>query len=201
MTRREIRKAAYKAIVKEGKSHQECFDSLKEDPKINIENLAKEVSKVPSTGKSEEFANLRNVYIVCLALVVVIRAISITQLTGALDGKALVFLILLGIIYPAYGIYAALVRKTETYNSMALIIGVNIIQSLAKTKNFDFNSIWVLIPFVAVTVIALVLSFKLKTNYKKEIVTIKDPEGNSINKTIYTFEDTRKSNEEILDTI
>lgn len=202
MSKRQAKKAAYKAIVKEGKSHQECYDSLRKEIKINAKDLAEEISKIPSTGKTNETATLRTFYLIILGIIIVLRALGAISLTeGNFELPMILLFVAVGVVFPAYGIYGSVTRRIESYRSIAIILGLGIMRSFTRDagEHIGPETLYVLIPFVAAIALALYIPTKLKTPYTTTMSQVKMENGKTRNVVNYTFEDTRAVNDDILD--
>lgn len=201
MTKKEIRKSGYSGIFKEGKSHQECFDELKDKNKNNLEELANELSKIPSNGKTKDTIILRNSFIVALLILILLRVVGIViiGIEGNINTPILVSIVLLGIALPIYGIYGAIYGKTEAYYTTGIFLAISLLRGFGKGEiNLEIESLVAIAPILYAIVMAYLIPYKYKTPYKKVLQkTETDGKGKSI--IDYQFEDTRTSNEDILD--
>jgi len=203
MKKRQLKKEAYKLIVKEGRSHQETFEALRPQSSIGPEDLANEISKVPSKQKNNEFKTLRYILIGALGAVIILRIISIYALTLEmnLNTPLLLLGIILGIFVPVLGIIGILISKPETYSVVALLLILGIFRSL-RQENVDLNDpiTWaVLAPFILAIGLSFFLMFKLKTPFTKKVNKETSESGEIITKVQYTFEEQKLSNSELLD--
>lgn len=201
MTKKEIRKSAHQSIFKNGLSHQECFDQLRDSNTSDLELLASEVSKIPSSGKTKRTAALRYTFIGFLVIIMLLRIMGIVVIgmEGDLDPKLLVILVLLGIFLPVYGIYGALTGRVEIYFFTGIFLIVSTVRSFARNAvELDSDTLIGLIPVAAAVILSFLIPSKLKTPFKKSLSPV-EFDGKTVNRTEYIFEDTRISREDVLD--
>lgn len=173
MTKRETRKAIYKAIVKEGKSHQDTFDALKGSSELDSEALANEVSKTPSDFKKEKFKILILSYIILLGIVIVLRSLGVYALMAEsnIDMNFILLMVALGIILPLAGIIGALTSRADSFRMIGILLLIGVIRSFTNQNIIlDPLTIIALIPFAAVIVLAFIIPSKLKTTYTKKVL-------------------------------
>jgi predicted RNase H-like HicB family nuclease len=77
LSKRELKKVAYQMIFKEGKSHQEAFDNLRETKSIAPDDLAELIGKIPSRQKLKEQSALNYTYVGLLCVIIVLRGLSL----------------------------------------------------------------------------------------------------------------------------
>ncbi len=202
MTKRQLRKAAYNAIVKENKSHQEAFDELSQHSSVDLDELANELSQVPSPAKNSSQQLLRYTFIGVLILIIIIRILGILGLDYymKLDPIFLLLVIVLGLFAPVYGIVGVLTSRIYFYRSTAILIGLNLFRSLkdiqtgAEPITFLF-----FVPFLAAIVLGLFIPTKLKTNYTKTLIK-EEKDGVSKSRYEYVFENNKlPGNSELID--
>lgn len=170
MKKRQLIKAAYQSIVKNGKSHQETFDELKIVSQIDQESLAQEISKIPSAYKQEKFKNLRYLYVGMLILVIITRVfgvISLFQITN-INGSLILLGVVVGGLLPAVGIWGSMTSRASLYQTIALLSLISIIRSLNTLINSDPLSFAFLIPFIGAIILGFYIPTKLKTSYTKK---------------------------------
>ncbi|MBI1835634.1 MAG: hypothetical protein HYR91_00060 [Flavobacteriia bacterium] len=172
MTKRQLKKEIYTSIVKEGKTHQETFDKLRFEKGLGLEFIAEEVAKIPSKFKSEKYKNLIYIYIGALVLAVIIRLLTVFAISNTLSlGSPIIFLLLIVVlIVPAFGIYAALTSRIDGYKSVGMLLILSILRSLKELGNVDLTSYIIgLIPIVVAIILAFYIPTKLKMGYQKSI--------------------------------
>ena len=117
-----------------------------------------------------------------------------------INHQAVLFLIILGVLVPLYGIYGALTAKVESYSTVAIVLGITIFRLLRKEDNFeDPTLLLVYLPFLAGIILGVIIPIRLKSKYTKT-VTKKEVDGKM--KSIYkvTFEKDHSQPDDLLDT-
>lgn len=198
LTKRELKKAAYQMIFKEGKSHQEAFDNLRKTKSIASDDLAEMIAKIASRQKLKEQYVLNYIFIGLLAVIIILRGLSIVGL-GSTDMGILSIAFLIAFIVPGLGIYGALAGKTEFYFSTGALLLITMIRTITNQNfsNDPLNFVFA-IPIVLASVLAFYLPSKLKTPYKKTIEQ-KEVDGVVKPRAIYQFEENRFFREDLLD--
>ncbi|MFT5858811.1 MAG: hypothetical protein ACI865_000904 [Flavobacteriaceae bacterium] len=201
MTKREVRKTAYRHIVNEGKSHQQTYNDLRVATDTETDLLASEVSKIPSKNKRAKLKGLIYAYVGILALIITLRLLGGMAFfeESRINQQGLLFFILLGIIAPIYGIYGALTARVESYTTLAAVLALNIFRSVRYEPNFE-DPILLLgyLPFLAGIVLGIIIPMKLKTKYTKA-VTKKEVDGNMKSITKVTYEKDQAQDDDLLD--
>lgn len=190
MKKREVRKEVYQLIVKEGKSHQETFDELRESTGMNAEALAAEVSKVPSPARQDHHKALVFVYVGLLCLVILLRTLSIFTLswTEGVQVKFLFLMVLVGVILPLSGIWGALTARSEMYQVVGVFLAISVFRGFTQGQfPLEALDILLLIPFVAVIILSFYIPYKLKTPYQKMIRKM-EADGMVTTKIEYVFD-------------
>lgn len=201
MTKREIKKAAYESIVKNRKSHQETFDSLRLDKTSDLDELAEIISKIPSENKNNKYQNLRYIFIGTLILVLLIRSLSVVlyMLSEQADRTVMLIGLVVILIAPAVGIYAALSSKIDNYHSSAILLILVIVRSFRENIEPDIWTMLSIAPFLVAIALAFYIPTKLKTNYTKSTIN-EEKDGIIHKKLVYTFENSEElKNSELLD--
>lgn len=202
MNKRKTRKAAYQAIVKEKKTHQETFDALRKTSSLDANTLATEVSNIPSEDKHQSQQALRYIFVGVLILILAIRILGvylISQETN-FNPSMLLVAILIGLIVPITGIVGALTARVELYRIVGLLFIFSTLRSFTggnmSTEPVD---LMVLIPFAIAVGLAFFIPFKMKTNYTTKTIK-KEAEGKVITRVEYVFDTTKAIvNDELLD--
>ena len=190
MTKRQTKKAAYKAIVKNNVSHQEIFDKLSKESELDTESLADEIAKIPSAYKAKKHQIVRFIYIGVLGLIIIMRTLGITALgfSQNFDITVLVIAVLIGLIIPALGIYGALTSRIDDYRTTGIFLLIGIFNSFSKGQiTSDLSDILVLLPFIAAIALAFFIPTQLKTPYTKKVAT-QESEGVQKKSIEYIFE-------------
>lgn len=201
MLKKQIRTLGHQAIVKEQRSHQETFDELSQTAGVDRQLLADELSKIPSNGKQGNTASLRYIFIAALALLGILRILSIILIgiEGSLNMGLISLLVAFGVIVPGIGIYAALFGKSELYTTTGILLAISLFRSITRGELSAEPETWIaLIPFAVAVGLAFYIPFKLKTPHKK-VVSESYVDGKLVKKINYEFEDTRVSDSNILD--
>lgn len=200
MTKREIRKKAQEAILKEGKTHQEAFDELRNNSAIDAETFANEIAKIPSSMRMAITANLRYTLIALLSLNVVMRTILIVGFSAVYELHPAIILpfVFLGIFVPAMGILAAAKGNNQLLLSTGLLMILSLVRGLKDTDFTDPITLVILAIVVATAGLCFYLQHKLKTPFRKtsrEIVV----DGQVRTQLHFEFESSRHGSDELLD--
>lgn len=180
MNRYQTRTAVYKAIVKDGKSHQETFDDLSTKTTLDQKWLANEIAKFPTKNANEKQNVLRYIYMGLLVLAILLRLIWIFSAyqVDQSNNSALVLLAALGILIPMIGIIGSIKRNIQSYTTIAIIGFINIFRTISYFQNTDNPLLLIgLFPYVGIIILALYIPTKLKTPYKIEIIEGTGPNG------------------------
>ncbi|MGV3632606.1 MAG: hypothetical protein ACO1O6_15475 [Bacteroidota bacterium] len=194
MTRRQLKKAAYEMIVKENNSHQETFDSLRKDAENGSEELAGDISSVPSRIRQQQNQVLIYIYVALLGLIIIFRSLTLFLLLGFQDlNPGLIFLIIaLGLVVPGIGIYGALTRRAEIYRTTGILLLISIIRSFSNGQiDLDPLTLAFLTPGLATIVLAFYIPTRLKTGFTKKVVQ-EETDGKIRKRTEITFENSDK---------
>ena len=201
ITKGHIRKAGYKAIVKENKSHQEAFDELSTSSSVDKKMLADELSKIPSSGRQNATSNLRSIFIGALVILIGLRlwGIVTVSLSGFLDAGIILIMVLFSVFVPALGIYGALASKAQVYRTTGFLLGINIIRAISSGGIYGEPKALITFGFIAIAIgLAFYIPSQLKTGYKK-VMTEHYKDGQLMKQVKYSFEDTRARQSDILD--
>lgn len=202
LSKRELKKVAYQMILKEGKSHQEAFDNLRQTRSIPSDNLAELIAKIPSRQKLDERKVLNYIFIGLLISVIILRGLSLLGL-GTMMGMDMRFLLIAlfaALVVPGIGIYGALTGRTEIYFSTGILLLLTVLRTIGN-KNFTNEPLDYVffIPVVLAAGLAFYLPGKLKTNYKKTVGK-KETDGEMKAVAVYKFEESSSfAREDLLD--
>lgn len=173
MTRRELKKEAYRMIVKENNSHQQTFDALRKDAKNGIEELAEDIAAIPSNTKQEQNKALLYTYIISLGVVILLRVLGVLAIFDPqkINGAFILLIVALGVLVPAGGIYGALSRRHETYRTIGILLILSIVRAVSKGEiSPDPFTFIFLIPTIVAIALAFYLPTRLKTKFSKKTV-------------------------------
>ncbi|WP_430406130.1 hypothetical protein [Fluviicola sp.] len=202
LSKRELKKVAYQMILKEGKSHQETFENLRQTKSIPSDDLAELVAKIPSRQKLNERKVLNYIFIGLLVSVILLRSLSLLGL-GTMMGMDMRFLLVAlfaALVVPGIGIYGAVAGKTELYFSTGILLLLTVIRTIGN-KNFTNQPLDYVffIPVVLAAAIAFYLPGKLKTTYKKTVEK-NEVDGELKPVAVYRFEESNQFvREDLLD--
>lgn len=200
MTKVETKKEIYNSIITEGNSHQLTFDTLLGNSDMQPEMLAREVSRVPSIVKREQWRILNYVYIALLGAFCLLRIWWFFTM-GALGGVEIsqtLWLVLLSIFMPVLGIWAALTARMETYNIVGIVLIINIFQSVKAIIGSSPVAWAATVMTLSIIFLSFFLPYKLKTPYTRKQVVDADTTGTMT--TTYVFdEESRIAHGELLD--
>ena len=189
MTKRQLRKAAYKGIVKEGQGHQETFDLLrKERGTVTLDELATEVSKVPSRAKWHANRIAVVVLMISLALIIVMRGLGIFVIGLQLGVNRPLFLLSLvsGLLIPALGIVMLATKRTDQMKLLSFLFILSVFRSLKDFESFDIYTLIALVPYIPAIGLGFWLPEKMKTPYTKKVeYAIRDNEKVGVTKVIF----------------
>lgn len=202
MNKREVKKAAYKLIVKENRTHQETFDELRKTSKIELEALAEEVAKIPTPSMYKTLQNLQYIYIGALSLVIILRIFGVIALIPMINinPTILLFAVLIGIFVPILGIYGAITSRVELYRTTGILITLSVFRSFSKGQfsNEPLEYLF-LMPVLVSIALAFYIPTKLKTAFSKKIVK-QEENGNVVTSINYVFESNNPvANDDLLD--
>mgnify|MGYP001627142484 CR=1 FL=1 len=200
MKKSELNKNARRMILQEGLSHQSVFDELAPQSSIDKDKLAELIGIIPAKNRLNQNRMWLNAMVVILAIIVAIRLLSITLFAyfSELQPILIAFAVILGIVVPAVGIFATLTSRFDMYRGLGILIGLSILRSFKDGEGQEPADFLVLIPFVIAVVLAFYIPTRLKTNYKR--VVISDEQGNK--SASYQFEDeTKISSSDLVDDI
>lgn len=171
MVAKQIRKQAYKEIFKEGKSHQEVYETLRAKGSESPEELADALAAIPSRAKHEKTKALWISYAAILGLVALLRIAAIflnAELTNLEKPGIFLLLTLLSILIPAWGIFSAFRGDHKSLMIVPLLLVLNTLRSLSRT-DFDFNvGTGISLGLLAgIVLLAVLTSTRWKSKYRK----------------------------------
>ena len=169
MTKRELRKEAHRRIIKNGATHQEAFDELQLDKSLTKEEIAEQLSKIPSKSIIERIKIWKIVYIGLMSLIIVQRIIGIFIMgtVSNMDTALLLVLILAGIVFPIVAIISVVQNKIDVLTMYSFFFVISFLRSYKQFEVLDAVTIAVIIPYIGAVVLGLWLPFKFKTPYKR----------------------------------
>ena len=197
MTKKEVKKKAYKEIIKGGRGHQEVYDELATTKASFNKEIATQLSEIPSKSIRAKYQTLLYVYIGLLALFALIRLLGISALTyGQVNPILLAVFLLLSLVLPGFGIYGAQTLKLNLLKSTSFILIIFTIRGLTQTGIIIEDLTW-LIPLAFVVALGFYLPSKMKTSYTATLV--KDKESGKSQYNIIFKDDLSIDNDELLD--
>lgn len=203
MTKRQVRNAGHKAIFEDNKTHQETFDTLRDKSEISAEALAKILSQIPSRYHHDKTRSLWMAYIAIMSAILLVRVASALIAVEILfngSNNFLILLLLLGVLMPIGGIYAASKGKTHLVTLIPLIIGIHFIRvSLKYASNFGIEHIAFLVLIASLGILAYKIYLGWKTPYTTRTVVVKKEDGREVKRLEFAFEEVEKSNDDLLD--
>lgn len=201
MTLKEIKKAAYKAIVVEKQSHQSFFDEHVDKVEIGRIQFAEEISKIPSKSKMEKHQGWIISYIILMLIIIILRSIALPLLFSQIPTPLLLLMLVIGIVVPVFAIYSALKAKVDFYRTVAILMGINILRSFSKGQfSGEITDFIGLAPVLMVIVLALYLPQILKSKFTEKVVS-EDVDGVTKKVTKIEFEKDELSDEKLLDSM
>ena len=186
MTKRELRKEAYNRIVKEGNTHQEAFDAMQSDKSFSKEEIAENLSKIPSKAVIERVKIWKIVFIAVLAIIILMRILGITLIGSAMamNPVFLALLVLFGLVVPAMGIFALATHRYDGLKGVSFLFILSIIRSIRKFDDLDPYTIIEFVPYVIAIILGFWISYIAKTPYKRVVKDVEQPDL-SIRKTVH----------------
>lgn len=170
MNLKELKKAAYKAIVENKQSHQSFFDEHVDKVELGRVEFAEEISKIPSKSKMEKHQAWIIAYIILMLIIIILRSIALPLLFSQIPTPLLLLMLVIGVIVPVIAIYSALKAKVEFYRAVAIIMGINLIRSFSKGQfSGEITDFIGLAPVLIAIVLALYIPRLLKTNYSQGV--------------------------------
>ncbi|ASS48649.1 MAG: hypothetical protein A3D31_07160 [Candidatus Fluviicola riflensis] len=202
MTKRELRKEAYRRIIKDGETHQEAYDALQHDKSFSKEEIAEILSKIPSGAVIERVRIWKIVFIAVLATIILMRIVGIALLASVtiVNPVLVVTMVLFGLVVPGMAIYSLVAHKYEGLKGLSFLFILSIFRSFRKFDDLDPYMIIEMIPYVVAIILGFWLSHIGKTPYKRIVKDEEQPDL-SIRKTAHiVFEEQQvKTSNDLLD--
>ncbi|MDH4472265.1 MAG: hypothetical protein QE487_06635 [Fluviicola sp.] len=194
MTKRELRKEAYSRIIKEGNTHQEAFDAMQHDKSFSKEEIAENLSKIPSKAVIERVKIWKIVYIALMGVIILLRILGIAVLgsVNQIETPLLVILVLAGIVMPAFGIVSTVQNKIDALKFYSIFFIIGVFRSFKSFQGLDVLTIAVLVPYAAAVILGFWLPYIAKTPYNRVTKDEEQPDG-SIRKTAHIVFEEQKS--------
>jgi len=193
MTKRELRKEAHNRIYKDGNTHQEAFDAMQYDKSFSKEEIAENLSKIPSKAVVERIKIWKIVYIALMGVIILLRIFGIVVLgsVNQIETSLLVILVLAGIVMPAFAIVSTVQNKIDGLKFYSVFFVLGVLRSYKSFQGFDVLTIAVLVPYAAAVILGVWLPYIAKTPYKRVTKNEVQPDG-SVRKTAHiVFEEER----------
>jgi len=186
LSKNQIRKEGYKAIVKGDEDHQAVYDRLKENDKNKNHFLAKELSKIPSKKIIAAHKTYLHVFVGLMGLILIYRVAALIFLLGdSLQPAFLLLFILGGIIAPVFGIYGGLTIRLNHLQTVSFLFAIMIFRSF-QDGLVNTNELYVYIPFVIAIFFGIWLPYKMKTPFSYDTFN-KQENGQNISYKDYKF--------------
>jgi len=203
MTKRQLRKAAYTAIFKEGKSHSDVFLTLRKKTTIDGNTLADIISGVPSRERMQSTKAVWMSYVGVLGIVVLMRLFYVILLAQQLDPNAITYVLLpiiaFSIFVPAGGIFAGFTGRRNMLPGVAIFLSMGILRGIQYSDlNFRWDSYLMFALVAALIVLTFLLWTKWKTPYAMKVKTVTTDKGEE-KEIQYHFSDPDRGNAEVLD--
>lgn len=171
MTKKQIKKEAYKKIVKEGLSHQEVYDNLKTSKASFNVMIAAELKKIPSSKVMQEKQILKVIFLIVLGLLLAIGILALYGLLQMGENPArLLVSTIFWVFAPGFMIYGLLSRRMELIRSGAFALTFGLVRNFMN-EGIIFDP--VVFVFYGIWIASIVMGFGmgnwLKTPYNKKI--------------------------------
>tara|TARA_B100000508_G_scaffold138385_1_gene134372 strand:- start:56645 stop:57247 length:603 start_codon:yes stop_codon:yes gene_type:complete len=191
MNKRQVRKKAYRSIIKGNKTHQMTYDNLKQQRgDLTREEVAEEISKIPSRKRINTLKTLRYTFLSVMILIGLIRLLALFSLIEGLDELwILLITVLISLAVPVIGVLAVFYNHATLYRAAGGLLIYSIYKSVTNSSfTFDTTFLIALIPIVAGVILAFYIPFKLKTPY--QVISKKGEDGKT--RTRYLFQQEEK---------
>lgn len=190
MNMNKIRRRAYREIWKEGKTHQEVYDQLRQETKESPGELATILSAVPSPQKNQEKKMLWLLAAFLFFGLAVLRSFALIK-TPPEEIPNLGYtlpIILFGIAIPLYAIYGVSKAKMLSYGWAGLSSLVTLIMVYAQTQFIEgpmihFTALVAGLAMLSGMIVPRMLKMKFETTVEK-----KEVDGKMKNRQVITFE-------------
>lgn len=189
MNLNKIRRHAYKQIWKEGKTHQEVYDEVREKSNESPEEIAITLKSIPSKRVNDEKKWFWIIHIVVLIAIIGLRgyALSVTPTEEISNLGYLIPLLIFSMILPVYGVYGATRGMMFAYGWVGLSMIVNLILIFAQTQYVPDQLIYVTAGLYVVAMLtAGIIPRLLRTKYTKTVEEF-EKEGKKKKRLIFTF--------------
>ena len=150
LTKREIKKLVADK-VKEGKTHQEIFDEIRSEHKLNKNDL-KNILKNVVTLKGRKKYRVENSILMMVLLITVVLKINVSFSLFVDAGFALLPLIFLIPLLNVFLLYAVAKFQNEAYYIGLIFSALSIVNSIKYLSDPD---IWTIINFLIIFIIII----------------------------------------------
>jgi hypothetical protein len=202
MTKRELRKEAYRRIIKENATHQEVFDELQHDKSFSKEEIAQILSGIPSRAVVERVKVLKIIFIGVLAVIILMRIVGIALVSSVIgvNPVLLALMVLFGLVVPAMGIFGLVTHRYELLKSVSFLFIFSIIRSLRKLDTIDTYTAIEFVPYGLAIILGFWLLYISKTPYKRVVKEEENPDLSIRKVSHIVFEEPKaKSGNDLLD--
>jgi hypothetical protein len=208
MTKSQLRKEAYRRIVKDGETHQWVYEDLKDATGFDRVTVAGILAKIPSKRKEERNRILKVLFIGLLVLIVIQRLSHTLPNRDNLPRMVIEIIIDItaDVLIPVTGIISVLQYRVNVYRILGFLFIFDIVRSFLEMNprfphmNPDFEfTIMAFIPYVAVLILIFWFLKFPKMRYKETFVTEIHPDGSEHKARKILFKDDSLENGDLLD--
>ena len=200
MTKRQLRKAAYTAIFKEGKTHDETFETLRSSGGAEVppSEVAKIIATIPSQALYQKKKALWMTYAALMGIFIILRALYIilmlNVMQSSLNPAFFLIAVLVGIAVPAWAIYSVFTGRFQSLNAVGALLILGFVRGLRNGVeiNIEFGIATAIV--LALVVLSFLIPYLFKVPYTK---SVEEVEVNGVMKKRLSvrFSETSKSDE------
>lgn len=190
MDMNKIRRRAYREVWKEGKTHQEVYDAIREETKESPEELAIVISAVPSPAKNQEKKMFWMLTAFLLFCVAGLRSYALIETPPEEISKLgyTIPLALFGIALPLYSILGVTKAKMLSYGWGGISSMVTLIMVYAQDQFISDSMVHVTAIFAGLAMLSGIILPRLMKMKFKVSVEKKEVDGKIKNRQVITFE-------------
>lgn len=189
MNQMKIQKRAYREIWKDGRTHQEVYDTIRNEIQESPEELATIISAIPSPKRNQKKRGLWLVYALTLFDVAGLRiyALMETPADQSSNFGYLIPTVLFGVLIPLYGVWGATRANLMSYGWTGISLLTTLVLLFAQTQYVDDTIVYIT---AASTVLGMVFAGMvprlLKGKYDKTVEKT-EVDGKTKSRLIITF--------------
>lgn len=203
MNKRQIRKAAYTAIFKEGKTHDETFESLRSSGGKDVppSEIAKILATIPSQALHQQKKSLWITYAVLMGVFILLRSLVIivmlNMMQSNLNPAFFLIAIIIGIAVPVWAIYSVFTGRVHTLNAVGALLIIGFIRGLRDgiEVNLEFGIATAIV--ITLVVLSFAIPYIMKVPYTKSVEEV-EVNGKMKKRLKVSFAETSK-NDQLLD--